>query len=302
MSTVENPILTERSLSNVIADYHQLTKPGITLTVVISMLAGFVLGSGSNIHFITLLHALIGTYLIASGTAAHNQFMERDSDGLMKRTHKRPLPDERIASKNGFIFSIAMIFSGLFYLIMMVNPIAGAVSFTTTLIYLGIYTPMKRISPINIAIGAIPGALPPVGGWAAATGSIAEPGMWLLFGIVFLWQVPHVLAIAWLCQDDYSSAGLKMLPKNDSSGIHTAVWSLLCTLLLFPVTYGLYHLQVSGIIFLVGGLLSALGFLYYALVFGRERTKTNAKKFMFASIAYLPLVWIFVFVDHFFIF
>ncbi len=302
MSTAENHILVKRSLSNVIADYHQLTKPGITLTVVISMLAGFVLGSGSNIDFITLLHALFGTYLIASGTAAHNQFMERDSDGLMKRTHKRPLPDSRITSKSGSIFSITMIFSGLFYLIMMVNPIAGAVSFTTTLIYLGVYTPMKRISPVNIAIGAIPGALPPVGGWAAATGSIEEPGMWLLFGIVFLWQVPHVLAIAWLCADDYSNAGLKMLPKNDESGIHTATWAILCTLLLFPVTYGLYQLHVSGIIFLVGGLISALGFLYYALVFARNRTKATAKKFMFASIAYLPLVWIAVFVDHFFIF
>ncbi len=299
MNTAEKDILAKRTFTHVIADYHQLTKPGITLTVVISMLAGFILGSGADINVVTLLHALFGTYLIASGTAAHNQFMERDSDGLMKRTAKRPLPDSRITSKNGFIFSVTMIFSGLFYLIMMVNPLAGAVSFTTTLIYLAIYTPMKRVSPINIAIGAIPGALPPVGGWAAATGSIAEPGMWLLFAIVFLWQVPHVLAIAWLCQDDYSSAGLKMLPKNDHSGIQTAIWALACTLLLFPVTYGIFQLQVSGIIFLVGGLLSALGFLYYALVFGRERTKANARKFMFASIAYLPLVWIFVFIDRF---
>ncbi|MEX0610468.1 MAG: heme o synthase [Balneolaceae bacterium] len=299
MNSAEDNILFERPLSTVISDYFQLTKPGITLAVLASMLVGFVLGSGAEINFVIMIHALIGTFLIASGTGAHNQFMERKLDGLMKRTAKRPLPDHRIDSRNGMIFSLSLIFTGLFYLIWFVNPVAGAVSFLTTLIYLAAYTPMKQVSAINIAIGAVPGALPPVGGWVAATGNLADPGMWLLFAIVFLWQVPHVLAIAWMCKDDYSSAGFKMLPKNDESGNKTYFWALICALLLFPVSIAIYQTGVSGIIFLVLSLIFAIGFLLYTIKFGRERTKLNAKKLMFASIFYLPLVWIAVFADRF---
>jgi len=160
---------------------------------------------------------------------------------------------------------------------------------------------MKRVSAINIAIGAIPGALPPVGGWAAATGNIAEPGMWLLFGIMFLWQVPHVLSIAWLCKDDYSSAGFKMLPKRDEKGYKTVFFSLICTLSLFPVTIAIYQFDISGMIFLVSSLIFAVGFLAYTIRFSLNRTKENAKKMMFASIAYLPLVWVAVFIDRFFV-
>lgn len=299
MNSAEENILIKRSFTDVLSDYYQLTKPGITMSVLVSMLVGFILGSGANIDFVILIHALVGTYLIAAGTGAHNQFMERVSDRLMKRTSKRPMPDQRVDSKSGMIFSLTMIFSGLFYLILLVNPVAGAVSFVTALIYLGVYTPMKKVSPINIAIGAIPGALPPVGGWAAATGNIAEPGMWLLFAIMFFWQVPHVLSIAWLCKDDYSSAGLKMLPRKDEKGYKTIFWSIICTLSLFPVTFAMYQLDISGIIFLILGTIFALGFLGYTIKFGLNRTKANAKQLMFASIAYLPLVWIAVFLDRF---
>lgn len=300
MNPAEENTSIKRSVSSVIADYYQLTKPGITMTVVISMLVGFVLGSGGNIDFTVMVHALIGTYLIAAGTGAHNQFMERNLDGLMKRTAKRPLPDQRIGSRNGMIFSLSFIFSGLVYLLLMVNTVAGAVSFFTTLIYLAAYTPMKRVSAINIAIGAVPGALPPVGGWAAATGTINDPGMWLLFAIVFLWQIPHVLSIAWMCKDDYSSAGFHMLPKNDERGLKTAVYSILCLVLLFPVSYALYALDITGMAFLILSLLCAGMFLYFGVKFSLERSKHMAKKFMFASIAYLPLVWVAVFIDQFF--
>ncbi|SMO74255.1 heme o synthase [Gracilimonas mengyeensis] len=299
MKSAEDNILIKRTFSSVVADYYQLTKPGITMSVLVSMLVGFILGSGANINFITLIHALLGTWMIAAGTGAHNQFMERKLDGMMKRTSKRPLPDQRIGSRNGMIFSLTLIFSGLFYLILMVNPVAGAVSFFTTLIYLAAYTPMKRVSAANIAIGAIPGALPPVGGWAAATGNVSDPGMWLLFGIMFLWQVPHVLSIAWLCKDDYSSAGFKMLPKRDEKGYKTTLFSLICVLGLFPVSLALYQLEISGLTFLIGGFLVAGGFLAYTIKFGLNRTKQNAKEMMFASIAYLPLVWIAVFIDRF---
>jgi protoheme IX farnesyltransferase len=157
---------------------------------------------------------------------------------------------------------------------------------------------MKQVSAFNIVIGAIPGALPPVGGWAAASGNIDNPGMWLLFGIVFLWQVPHVMAIAWSLKDDYFGAGFKMLPKNDETGRKTSLWAISCTILLYPVSIAMYLMDISGMIFLVLSLVLATVFLFYSIKFLRERTRQNSRKLMFASIAYLPLVWVAVFIDR----
>ncbi len=297
MSTKEEKVLIQRSISDVISDYYQLTKPGITLAVLISMLVGYVVGSAGSLDFVTMIHALIGTYLIAAGTGAHNQFMERNLDGLMKRTERRPLPAHRIPAQKGVVFSLTLLFTGLTYLVLMVNPVAGLVSFATALIYLAAYTPMKRVSAFNILIGAIPGALPPVGGWAAATGTINEPGMWLFFGILFLWQIPHVMAIAWMYKDDYFGAGFKMLPKNDTEGKKTAFYAIICTLLLFPVSYAVYALGVSGIVFLGLSFIFAGIFFVYGVRFAKDRTRLNARKLMFASILYLPMVWVAAFVD-----
>lgn len=280
-----------------IAAYYELTKPGITFTVLASMLVGFILGSGSGINFVTMLHATFGTWLIASGTAAHNQFLEWRFDGKMKRTKKRPVPSSKISPKQSIFFSISLIFGGLIYLIAVVNFVAGLVSLMTTLIYLGVYTPMKRVSAINVFIGAIPGALPPVGGWAAATGHLGSAGMWILFGIVFLWQIPHVMAIAWVCKDDYSNAGFRMLPKNDPKGLKASALILGCLLALIPVCYGLYFIGMNSWLYLAGALLSSFIFLYYGLVFFKERDKPSAKKLMFASFGYLPAVWAFVIID-----
>lgn len=293
---------TEKSLSKFIntqkiAAYYELTKPGITFTVLASMLIGFVLGSGSSINFITMLHATFGTWLIASGTAAHNQFLEWRLDGKMKRTQQRPVPSSKISPGQSIFFSLSLIFGGLIYLISVVNFVAGLVSLLTTLIYLGIYTPMKRVSAVNVFIGAIPGALPPVGGWAAATGHLGSAGMWLLFAIVFLWQIPHVMAIAWVCKDDYSNAGFQMLPKNDPKGFKASVLILGCLVALLPVCYGLYYIGMNSWIYLAGALLSSLVFLYYGLLFFKDRDKPSAKKLMFASFGYLPAVWGFVILD-----
>lgn len=295
-------LTTEHSLSRLIdtqriAAYYELTKPGITLTVLASMLIGFVLGSAGQIDYITLIHATLGTWLIASGTAAHNQFLEWRYDGKMKRTQKRPVPASKISPRKSVLFSLTLITVGLFYLLLAVNAVAGLVSLLTTLIYLGIYTPMKRISVANVFIGAIPGALPPVGGWAAATGHLGSTGMWLLFGIVFLWQIPHVMAIAWVCKDDYTNAGFQMLPKNDPKGIKATVLILGCLVALLPVSYGLYHIGMNSWIYLFGGLLSGIVFLYYGLVFAKDRDKPSAKKLMFASFGYLPITWAFVIID-----
>lgn len=280
-----------------ITAYYELTKPGITLTVLASMLIGFVLGSAGTINYLTLFHAALGTWLIASGTAAHNQFLEWRLDGKMERTQKRPVPASKISPKRSVIFSLSLITLGLIYLIAAVNAVAGLISLLTTLIYLGIYTPMKRISVANVFIGAIPGALPPVGGWAAATGHLGSTGMWLLFAIVFLWQVPHVMAIAWVCKDDYRNAGFQMLPKNDPAGIKATALIVGCLLALLPVIYGLYHIGMNSWIYLIGGLLSSFVFLYYGFIFAQKRDKSSAKKLMFASFGYLPAIWAFVIVD-----
>lgn len=277
--------------------FYELTKPGITFTVLASMLIGFILGSGNQINYLLMFHAILGTWLIASGTAAHNQFLEWRLDSKMKRTRKRPVPSNKISPEASVFFSLLLITAGLIYLMIFVNYVAGIVSLLTTLIYLGVYTPMKRVSAVNVFIGAIPGALPPIGGWAAASGHLGNIGMWLLFAIVFLWQVPHVMAIAWLCKDDYSNAGFRMLPKNDAKGYKATALILSCLIALIPVSIGLYYVELNSWIYLAGALISGLGFLYYGIVFAGKRDKESAKRLMFASFAYLPLVWAFVVID-----
>ncbi|WP_240894649.1 heme o synthase [Fodinibius halophilus] len=297
MKLITDSTLSKFLNTEVISAYYELTKPGITLTVLASMIIGFVLGSGSEINYILMLHAALGTWLIASGTAAHNQFMEWRYDGQMKRTQSRPVPASKISPKQSVIFSMTLIATGLIYLISVVNIVAGAVSLLTTLIYLGVYTPMKRVSVVNVFIGAVPGALPPVGGWAAATGHLGSTAMWILFAIVFLWQVPHVMAIAWVCKDDYSGAGFKMLPKNDPKGYKASALILPCLIVLLPVCYGLYHVDMNSWLYLAGSLICSLFFLYYGVIFTIKRDKPSAKKLMFASFGYLPLIWVFVILD-----
>lgn len=283
--------------ASTVKDYYELTKPGITLSVVASMLIGFIMGSAASLDYTLMVHAILGTYLIAAGTSAHNMFLERGLDGLMHRTSSRPLPDSRISSQNGFIFSTVLIFSGLAYLLWMVNVVAGIVSLATTITYLFAYTPLKRISALNVFVGAIPGALPVIGGWAAASGTIFEHGMWILFGIVFCWQVPHVVAIAWVCKKDYEHAGFKMLPKNDPKGFKAAIWVILPMLILFPTLWKLFVMDLVSWIYLAGTLLTTAAFLYYGIKFAIHRSVSTAKGVMFSSFAYLPLIWIFIFLD-----
>ena len=157
---------------------------------------------------------------------------------------------------------------------------------------------MKRVSSANVFVGAIPGALPPVGGWAAATGHLGHWGMWLLFAIVFLWQVPHVMAIAWVAKDDYQNAGFRMLPKNDPKGTKAVMRILVCLIALLPVCWGLFYIGMSSWLYLAGAILSSFVFLYYGVQFSLQTTKEAAKKLMFASFGYLPIVWAFVILDQ----
>lgn len=285
------------SIGSTFSTYYELTKPGITYMVLASMAIGFILGSEGSISFITLLNAVIGTFMIAGGTAAHNQFMERSLDKLMIRTSKRPLPMERVTDTQALVFSLGMILAGLVYLIFTVNFVAGLVSLATSFIYLVLYTPLKQLSFWNVPIGSIAGALPPVGGWAAATGSIYDAGLWILFGIVFLWQVPHVLAIAWLCEEDYSRAGFKMLPKGDNTGLLTSWISFACLVALLPVIYSLYILDLNSLFYLIPALAATVWFAVSGVKFIIERNKITARKLMFASFFYLPIIWILILID-----
>lgn len=294
--TIEQNSRSSR-LTDTLLAYYELTKPGITLSVLGSMAIGFLLGSAGNLSFTTLFNALIGTYMIAAGTAAHNQYMERNLDKLMIRTNKRPLPMDRLVDSHARLFSLTLIFGGLLYLILTVNVVAGFVSLATSFIYLVLYTPLKQLSFWNVPIGSIAGALPPVGGWAAATGSISDVGLWILFGIVFLWQMPHVLSIAWLCDEDYTRAGFCMLPKNDSKGTKTAYISLLCLFLLLPVVYLLFHFGFSGPLYLALSIAISLWFIFKGVQFFIEPNKLTARSLMFASFFYLPAVWIFILAD-----
>jgi len=282
---------------NTAGSYYELTKPGITFSVVTSMLIGFILGAGGSLNYFLMAHAIVGTWLIASGTAAHNMFMERGLDGLMHRTSKRPLPDSRISARHSFIFSMSLIFLGLAYMILLVHPVAALVAFATTGLYLWAYTPLKRISALNVFVGAIPGALPPVGGWAAASGTVFEHGLWILFGIVFCWQIPHVMSIAWVCKKDYEHAGFKMLPKNDEKGFKTAAWILLPLLALLFSIYKLYVMDLAGNFYLLVSVLATLGYLWYGVMFAVKRDRDTARKLMFSSFIYLPLVWVILFID-----
>lgn len=279
------------------AAYYELTKPRITYMVVFSMAVGYLLGAQGLIDWITLLNASIGTFLIAGGTASQNQVIERNHDKLMKRTAKRPLPTQRIAKPQAMTFSFAMIIAGYLYMHFTVNMTAAIVSGLTTLLYLGAYTPLKRVSFSNVLIGAVPGALPPVGGWAAATGNLESWVPWLLFAVVFLWQVPHVMAIAWLCKDDYSAAGFHMLPKNDAKFKLTGSLIFICLVLLLPTSYALFHFGPYSMIFLIGSMASALYYSWYGWKFFIYKNNPTARKLMFASFAYLPLVWIFLLIE-----
>jgi protoheme IX farnesyltransferase len=297
MKLIKSLTLSKFINTEKLAAYYELTKPGITFTIWISMVAGFVLGANGSIDYLLLLQASIGTILIAGGTAAHNQFMEWRLDSKMKRTQRRPLPSSKLTPTEGLIFSAAMMFGGLLYLIFAVNLIAGLAALATTVLYLFAYTPLKRVSAANVFVGSIPGALPVVGGWAAATGHLGSIGMWLLFGIVFFWQIPHVMALALVCRKDYEHAGFHMLPANDSNGLKVSTYILLPLIALIPVVWALYYLGLSGLIFLIGSLAVSLAFLWYGIQFVRKQTKDSAKKLMFASFFYLPVVWIFLFLD-----
>lgn len=281
-----------------LADYVALTKPRISVLVLFTVGAGAFLAAGAALDPLVLFHAVFGTALVASGASALNQFIERNSDGRMRRTESRPLPAGRLQPIEVVLFGSFLAFVGLLYLIVTLRQVAAPlVAAVTFIAYVFIYTPLKRKTSLNTLIGAVPGALPPVIGWAAVTGTLDEPA-WILFSIVFLWQVPHFLAIAWIYREDYSRAGLQMLPCLDPEGCLTSRQMILYTVTLIAVSLLPAWINIAGPIYLVGALALGLYFLARTADFARSCSMTNARRVLRASLVYLPCLLALLLLDR----
>ena len=279
------------------ADWLELTKPRITLLVTLTTAAGFALASERPLDLPRFFATLVGTALVAAGSAAFNQYVERDTDQLMRRTSTRPLPAGRMLPAHALAFGALLSIPGLLVLGLAVNPLTAAIGLGTLIAYVAIYTPMKRKSSLATLVGAIPGAAPPVMGWTGASGAIGLGG-WLLFAILFLWQLPHFLAIAWLYRDDYRRAGMPLLTVNDPDGRATGRQALLYALALIPVSLMPSAVGITGAVHLVGALLFGGLFLASAAVFARQQTVTTARRLLLTSVLYLPALFGVAVLDH----
>jgi protoheme IX farnesyltransferase len=274
-----------------IGDYFALTKPRLNFLVVATSAAGYYLGSPATPDVLQMTFAVAGTALVAGGAAVLNQVYERDTDALMRRTRLRPLPDGRVAASDARIFGIVISAMGLVVLAARSNLLAAALAISTLVVYLIVYTPMKRRTSLATLVGAVPGALPPLIGWAASHGSVSVGGA-ALFAIVFLWQIPHFMAIAWLYRDDYGKAGFPMLSVIEPEGRRSGRQALLYAIALIPVTLVPTLVGVSGMVYGVVALVLGLGLLWLAARFAFARTDRTARALFFGSIIYLPLLWI----------
>lgn len=270
-------------------DYLELTKPRITLLILICTAVGYWFGCGSSFHWVILAHALLGTALLASGTSALNQWYEVDSDARMLRTRRRPLAAGRIGRTYGLIFGLLLSAAGFADLWLGTNPLTALLGLFTLLSYLLLYTPLKRRSPACTIVGAIPGAMPPVIGYAAA-GHGLDAGALALFLILFVWQFPHFDAIAWMYRDDYARGGIRMLPVIEPDGESTARRILICSLLLIPISLTPLFLRMTGVVYAATAIAGGLGVLYFGARLGRERTLRQARALLLATVFYLPVL------------
>lgn len=277
-------------------DYIALTKPRITWLIVMSTGIGYFFGALNGWHILTLIHTLIGTALIASGTAALNQWYEREADGKMRRTQWRPLPSGRLTPAHALIFAIAISALG-FLELYYVNPLTGFLGLFTLASYLFIYTPLKQRSWHATTVGAIPGAMPPLIGYAGAAGHLTVEA-WILFAILFLWQFPHFYAIAWMYREDYERAGIKMLPVVEPDGRSTARQILFYSLALIPISLMPRYLSMTGNLYLVGASILGLVFLYAGVRVAMNRTRVQARRVLLASVIYLPLLYGLMLIDR----
>jgi heme o synthase len=279
--------------SNVLFDYWELTKPEINFLIAITAAAGFWIGSPSappHFPWMPFVHTLLGTVFVASGAATLNQLIELQYDAQMRRTARRPLASRRIAPLRALWFGVLLSFFGVVYLAIYTNALASLLAALTLLSYLFLYTPLKRITPLCTLVGAIPGAAPPLIGWAAARGRL-DPAAWVLFAIVFLWQFPHFMSIAWMYREDYGRAGYLVLPASELQDRFVAWQCLLPALGLFVMAIVPAPRGPSGVVYFVGTLVLGGVFLYYSARFALQRSVASARQLLLASILYLPVLF-----------
>ena len=272
--------------------YIELTKPRITCFILMSTGIGFLCAThlGSTWTWVSLLHTLMGTALIASGTAALNQWYEREADAKMARTKARPIPSGRVAAARAGWFGLCLSAAGFAELWWGANPLAGVLGLFTLLSYLFLYTPLKQRSPHSTTVGAIPGAMPPLIGYAASSGTLTWEA-WILYAILFLWQFPHFYAIAWMYREDYARAGIRMLPVVEPDGDSTARRIVLFSLALVPISLLPKFAAMAGNLYLFGALALGLVFLYAGVRAVSDRTIPRARQVLLASVVYLPLLY-----------
>jgi heme o synthase len=280
----------------IVLDHIALTKPRLNFLVVASSAAGYYLGTANSVPGWLMAQAVAGTALVAAGSAVLNQLYERDTDALMRRTRQRPLPDGRISNIDALIFGIALSVAGVVMLAVRANLLAAGLALATLVVYLLVYTPMKRQTPLSTVVGAVPGALPPLIGWTAARG-IVDAGGLSLFAIVFLWQIPHFMAIAWMYRDDYSKAGFPMLPVIEPEGRRAGRQAMIYALALLPVSLMPTWVGVSGWIAFAIAALLGIGLIVLSVRFAAARTDQSARTLFYATITYLPLLWTALIID-----
>jgi len=278
------------------AAYFELTKPSITFLILVSTALGYYLGAGGIDNWSRFFITLIGSGLVSSGAGALNHFAEQESDQRMNRTKSRPIPTGMIAPNHAMFFGIAITLLGVGILFFLINELTAILALITTLLYLFIYTPLKKITWLNTSIGAIPGAIPSLGGWVAATGTL-DPEAWILFAILFFWQHPHFYAIAFMCKEDYERANLKMLPVLETDGKRTNRQIIWHALLLIPVSLMPSYIGLLGMTYFWGALLLGIGYLVSGFPLVKNYSLGNAKFLLKVSVVYLPALFGMIILD-----
>jgi protoheme IX farnesyltransferase len=280
----------------VLAGLWEMTKPGITLMVVLTSALGFLLAGGPAVSW-QFAATLLGTGLVAAGASVLNQFWERVPDALMRRTAGRPLPAGRIDPDLALLAGVGLGVAGLIELAWAVNALTAALAALALAGYVFVYTPLKRVSSLATVVGAVPGALPPMMGWCAVRGEV-DLAAWVLFGILFFWQMPHFLAIAWICREDYARGGFPMLPVIDPGGVWTARQSILYGAALVPVSLLPSLLGLTGRLYFGGALALGVAYLGFCLAFAHRRSTAAARRLMLSSLLYLPAILLAMLADR----
>lgn len=280
-----------------LAAYVELTKPRIAFMLVLTSAAGFYLGSGQNFNFTLFVNSMIGIALLAFGVATLNQFIERKTDALMDRTARRPLPSNTLSSNEALIFGTLLCVVAELYLLFLVNGLTAALGLVVIVGYVFLYTPLKTRTSASTAIGALPGAMPPLMGWTSAADSI-NLGAWTLFALLFLWQFPHFLAIACMYKEQYAKAGIKMLPALEKDGKITARQIVVFTILMVPVSLAPFFIGLSGVYYLAGASVLGIWFLWASIQAARYKTIEKSRRLLLVSVLYLPIIFALMVFNH----